>query len=151
MNRRGVVFAVVALAASLNPASVFAQLYEGQLPNQEEALQVAVAFLHSINIGDFQSAHSLIARQALSVVSPLALRQQLEIVRQQLGDQIGESGFVQAVPSDQLPNTLYRSTYVSLRFRALYRAGAVFQDIQLELERSGRWRVIGFYFSAASY
>jgi Protein of unknown function (DUF4019) len=139
------------LASLLCPGFSRAQLRNGELPNQEQSIETATNFLRYFDAGDAGAAYSLLGGQARAIISPLDFQQQLQVLRGRLGGNAKISNLVQAMPSSQLPNTAYRSTYLSLRFRAIYPTGAVFQDVNLELERSGQWRVIGYWFSPASY
>jgi len=130
-----------------------AGLMPNSIPQQEEAIGLANNFLLSLELGDAVRAYQMLGVQALRVISQQALITQLAEMRGRFGTNLNQNRqLVEAVPSKTLPNTQYQGTYLTVRFRVVYPAGAVFQDVFLEHERqAGIWKVVGWWFSPATY
>lgn len=155
-HNNGIAWLALFLSFALFSYSSIARagLMPNSIPQQEEAIGLAGNFLLSLDYGDTERAYQMLGKQALQVINQRALITQVAEMRSRFGANQSQNHrqLIEAVPSKTLPNTQRPGTYLTIRFRSVYPAGAIFQDVFLEHEQEGRfWKVIGWWFSPANY
>ena len=114
--------------------------------NQDQALSEAYSFLVDLDAGRFDIAADRLGLRVRNSPAFASFYNQASYLMNSLGGPSYERTLVNMQPTPYLPG-LPQSNYLQLRYRSVHPTGAVFQDVNLELEGDGIWRVVGFFFS----
>lgn len=150
LKRSGLAATILGLFVALASAAT-ADVPPGMVPNQDQALAQANAFLVELDLGRFRSAFSRLGVQARSLKPPDAFALHARGLTTRLGGPSRGRIPIEASPASMISGASRRGEYFQIRFRAMYPVGVVFQDVSLEREPDGIWRVVGWWVRPASY
>ena len=131
--------------------NVDAQIRPGLVPNQTQAVAQASSFLTDLEEYRYESAYARLGSQARSLGSATNFSEHISQLMDKLGGAAYDRVPVGAQASNVIQGVQRPGQYFQIRFRAIYPVGAIFQDISLELEPEGIWRVVGWWFPPAGY
>jgi hypothetical protein len=140
---------VLCLWASILMSSL-AVCVEAQGSERDRAESAAVGFLKAFEQGDLRPAYrERISQSFKQQASEEAFVAQFSIVRSQFGGPGSGRQLIDERPLSQIPNTPLRGTFYFFRYKTQYPAGKAYEDIYLEKEGDGAWKVVGSWFFPA--
>ncbi len=127
---------------------------EGEILRDEKdaALRQARRFLELVDGRELRRAYRQTSASLRRLFSEEAFVAQISISSGPLGGKGEDRVLIDGRPSTQmpLPNAPpLHGVFYSLRFKTRYPAGPVYEDVNLEKEADGAYRVVGFYFYPA--
>ena len=134
---------------------LFAGIRPGEVPLQDAGIATAGEFLAAIDRGDDGRAYSLLSNRVRQRTNATDFSATLRTLRARLGSAGYGRTLVGTVGRDpqvslRTPNATAQAQW-TLRFRSKYRAGALFEDVQLEFDETRNWAVGGWFFTPATY
>lgn len=136
----------VLLLILLNSELLAGGIAPNMVPNQDQALDQAEAFLTDLERGDFESAFDRLAEQTRIYGGYMEFFERAQMTTLQLGGPSYDRFLIEAYPVSFVRGFPDEGTYLELRFRSIHPRGTVYQDVTLQLERND-WRIIGFWTS----
>lgn len=167
-RRRFAIFCTVSVLAAF---TTLAGVLPNQVPEQEAGIDTGELFLSALDRGDLEVAYGLVSMRARSAVDFRTFSIQVISVRTKLGREVFGRSLVTSseaartgrqsdgsfAPEQNLKGNSafnssgYAGAFWTIRFRAKTRAGAIFEDVQLEFEPGRGWRVFSWRVIPATY
>ena len=125
----------------------------GQVPQQEQGIQIAQEFLRRLDAGAYEAAFALVSRRVQIQFPFQQFARQAPVTRTRAGKPssnrilVGTRGLDPSAASGT-PNRSGQAQW-TIRFRSVSSAGALFEDVHLELDETRRWAVAGWFVSPA--
>ena len=145
--KRGTAMLCLLVSVFTSSLAVSVEAQEGDRGRAESA---AVGFLKAFDQGDLRPAYRERAGKSLKqTVTEEAFVAQFSIARGQLGGPGSGRQVIDERPLTQLPNTPLRGTFYFFRYKTRHPVGNVYEDIYLEKEGDGAWKIVGSWFNPA--
>lgn len=131
----------------------WAGMLPNQVPQQEQGIQVATEFLRRLDAGAYDSAFALVSRRVQAQFPFAQFVKQVQSTRARAGARIinrtlvGTQGLDRSAAS-ALPNSGGQAQW-TIRFRSVSSAGALYEDVHMEVDETRRWAVAGWFISPA--
>jgi hypothetical protein len=118
--------------------------------DRDRAEQAAVGFLRAFDRGDLRPAYrEQVGKSFKQTTKEEAFVAQFSIVRSQLGGPGSNRQVIDERALSQLPNTPLQGTFYFFRYKARHPVGSVYEDVYMEKEGDGAWRLVGSWFYPA--
>jgi len=123
---------------------------EAQGGDRDHAESAAVGYLKAFDQGDLRPIYRERAGRSLKqVANEEAFVAQFSLVRGQLGGAGAGRQLIDERPLSQLPNTALRGTFYFFRYKSRYPVGNAYEDVFMEKQDDGAWKVVGSWFYPA--
>jgi len=124
----------------------------GQVPREarDHAEVAAVGFLKAFDKGDLRPAfRERVGSTLKQTTNEEAFVAQFSIVRGQLGGAGSDRVVIDERSLSQLPGTQFQGTFYFFRFKTRHPVGNVYEDVYMQKEGDGAWKVVGSLFYPA--